>query len=139
LTKPPTFERRETTTVGADPTVVVSYYCKELGLRITEFQGTYLYEIDKGRNAMVGNHLQRMCEALHCALEDAHQYEPYYKAAHEESDRATFPLREAQTEEFREIVRCYACGKVVDCNDSEEDCEGEDTLCFACVRGVNTK
>ncbi len=99
MTKPPKFERREHTTKGADPTVVVSYHSKELGLTITEFQGVYTYEFHG--NIQMGDFLSRMVEALHCALESDHQLKELYNDMY--SDRNEYlPTRKAQTEDFEE-------------------------------------
>ncbi len=67
--KIPQFVRKEWTTKCSDPTVVVQYENKELGITITEFQGIYQTTL---RDGLYGDKVTAMGMALHDALEEVH-------------------------------------------------------------------
>ncbi len=76
------FKRREFTTKGFDPTVVVEYENKELGIRITEFQGIYQVSLAPDPETLlektpVGTLLNEVGAALHEALEENRHLQIY--------------------------------------------------------------
>jgi len=66
-------KRREFTTNGPDPTVVVEYEDKKAGVRITEFQGVYTVDRPDQDTHDPRKIISMLAEELHRTLEEAHE------------------------------------------------------------------